>query len=606
MRKRLPLTLLLCAELTAGVLFYVALRFGRFDLGAFFYLYLLVPLAVLCIAIGIIARVNYLRRAGSHGLLLLGCIAFALPFVWLVSTSFKYEEEVFVYPPKWIPQTPGVITKSPYVTSEEFPSVSRPRQIEQTRWESLKPRVQNALWEKAFPFLRERISDAPVDSAQLRAPMVQGLWQSGSGRFADAIWSDSNAQIIAAFSKVVDREATDSTWESMYRSVEVKSPTITDIDGIERKADIAWRPAAANAKCNDSATSSRCTLSYDLAESAVAPFVATVSLPCDSDRFVSLRLPIREDRSWNRIDVAIEFAGKRYALEDELFLGQRRWQELTFKLKEKDSRDERDVGNWPIILAKNQAAAFDEPGKLQVSINIDRASAPAAAWRKYTNNYVQAYLTSGQRWRYVWNSLYLVALTVIGQLLSCSMVSYAFARIRWPGRDLLFLLLLATMMLPGQVTMVPTFLIFKSLGWYNTLKALWVPSFLGSAFFIFMMRQFMKSIPNELEEAARIDGCGFFGIYWRIILPLMKPALAAVAIFTFMGTWNEFMAPLIYINDQRLYPLSLGLFDFRTQHGAEYGMLMAASTLMTLPVIALFFLAQRYFIQGITLTGMKA
>jgi len=121
-----------------------------------------------------------------------------------------------------------------------------------------------------------------------------------------------------------------------------------------------------------------------------------------------------------------------------------------------------------------------------------------------------------------------------------------------------------------------------------------------------MMRQFMKGIPNELEEAARIDGCGFFGIYWRIVLPLMKPALAAVAIFTFMGTWNEFMGPLIYINDQRLYPLSLGLFDFRTQHGAEYGMLMAASTLMTLPVIALFFLAQRYFIQGITLTGMKA
>ena len=196
-------------------------------------------------------------------------------------------------------------------------------------------------------------------------------------------------------------------------------------------------------------------------------------------------------------------------------------------------------------------------------------------------------------------------LTIVGQVFSCSLVAYAFARLQWPGRELWFGILLATMMLPGQVTMIPVFMIFRALGWYNTLKALWVPSFFGSAFFIFMLRQFMKGIPRDLEEAAKIDGCSFFGIYWRIILPLIKPALAAVAIFTFMNTWNDFMGPLIYINDQRLYPLALGLFDFRSEHSSEYGMLMAASTLMALPVIAIFFLAQRYFIQGVTLTGMK-
>jgi len=153
--------------------------------------------------------------------------------------------------------------------------------------------------------------------------------------------------------------------------------------------------------------------------------------------------------------------------------------------------------------------------------------------------------------------------------------------------------------------MIPVFMVFRALGWYNTLKALWVPSFFGSAFFIFMLRQFMKGIPNDLEDAAKIDGCSIFGIYWRIILPLVKPALAAVCIFTFMGVWNDFMGPLIYINDQRLYPLALGLFDFRAEHGSEFGMLMAASTLMALPVVAIFFAAQRYFIQGVTLTGMK-
>jgi len=161
------------------------------------------------------------------------------------------------------------------------------------------------------------------------------------------------------------------------------------------------------------------------------------------------------------------------------------------------------------------------------------------------------------------------------------------------------------MMLPPQVTMIPVFLIFKHLGWFNTLKPLWAPSFLGSAFFIFLLRQFMKGIPTDLEDAAKIDGCSFFGIYWRIMLPLIKPALAAIAIFTFMYSWNDFMGPLIYIGDQRLYPLSLGLFIFQAAHRTEYGMLMAASTLMTLPVVVMFFLAQRYFIQGATLTGMK-
>ncbi|OQA84494.1 MAG: L-arabinose transport system permease protein AraQ [bacterium ADurb.Bin236] len=202
------------------------------------------------------------------------------------------------------------------------------------------------------------------------------------------------------------------------------------------------------------------------------------------------------------------------------------------------------------------------------------------------------------------NSLYLVVLNVLGQLFACSLVAYAFARLRFYGRDILFGILLATMMLPSQVTMIPVFLIFKSFGWYDTLKPLWVGSFFGSAFNIFLLRQFFMTIPQDLEDAAKIDGCSFFGTYWRILLPLVRPALATVAIFTFMGTWNEFMGPLIYIGSQSLTPLSLGLFMFRSEHGGEWGMMMAASTLMTLPVVVIFFFAQRYFIQGVTLTGM--
>lgn len=205
----------------------------------------------------------------------------------------------------------------------------------------------------------------------------------------------------------------------------------------------------------------------------------------------------------------------------------------------------------------------------------------------------------------LFNTLYITVLTIIGLLLSSSLGAYAFARLRWPGREAFFVILLATMMLPQAVTMLPVFLIFRWLGWIDTLRPLWVPAFMGSAFNIFLLRQFFMTVPMELEEAAKIDGANPFTTYWRIMLPLVKPALAAVTIFAFMGSWNNFMGPLIYINSPGKMPLSYALFLFQGTHGGEQGMLMAASTLVMLPVLLVFFFTQRYFIQGITLTGLK-
>jgi multiple sugar transport system permease protein len=202
-------------------------------------------------------------------------------------------------------------------------------------------------------------------------------------------------------------------------------------------------------------------------------------------------------------------------------------------------------------------------------------------------------------------SLFLVGANVLLTVFASSLVAYSFARLNWPGREFAFLLMLATMMVPGQVTMIPHFLIWKHLGAYDTLTPLWLGSAFGNAFFIFLLRQFMKGIPRDLEDAARIDGCGFLRIYWHIILPLIGPSLAAIAIFTFMGAWNDFMGPLVYLSDQRLYPLAFGLYAFSVQVGNNPALTMAASLLMTVPVIVIFFFAQRYFIQGVTLTGMK-
>lgn len=207
---------------------------------------------------------------------------------------------------------------------------------------------------------------------------------------------------------------------------------------------------------------------------------------------------------------------------------------------------------------------------------------------------------------YMKNTLFVCAVSVFGTLLSCSLVAYSFAKIRWPGRDALFLLVLATLMLPGQVTMIPVFAIFRWLGWIGSYKPLIVPSFFGSAFFIFLLRQFFLTIPQELSDAAKVDGASDLSIYRKVILPLSKPALITVGLFTFIGAWNDFLGPLLYLNDDSKYTLSLGLQQFVGQHGQEWQLLMAAATVMVVPIIMIFLVAQKYFVKGIALTGLKS
>jgi multiple sugar transport system permease protein len=208
-------------------------------------------------------------------------------------------------------------------------------------------------------------------------------------------------------------------------------------------------------------------------------------------------------------------------------------------------------------------------------------------------------------WRYLLNTSTICAAAVLGTIISCSLVAYGLARLRWPGRNLLFYIIIGTMMLPFQVTMVPVFVMFARIGLVDTLWPLIIPHFFGNAFYIFLMRQFFLTIPMELTEAARIDGCTEWDIYRRIILPLSKPVLAAVGLFAFMASWNDYMGPLIYLADEHKYTLSLGLASFSSQYGSYPGMLMAVTTVITVPIIVIFFLAQRTFIQGITLTGIK-
>jgi len=212
--------------------------------------------------------------------------------------------------------------------------------------------------------------------------------------------------------------------------------------------------------------------------------------------------------------------------------------------------------------------------------------------------------------RFFINTLWYALPATVGTIISCAIPAYGFARFRWKGRDLLFYICLGTMMIPFQVQMIPLFITFKKLGWINTYLPLVVPAFFGNAYFIFLLRQFFMTIPLELSDAARIDGCGEFGILWRVILPLARPALAVVGLFTFMSAWNDYLGPLIYLNNVKLYPVALGLQQLRANYHAAgqrlvWPYLMAASTVVIAPILVLYFFTQRTFIEGITVTGIK-
>jgi|SRR5947209_7653212 len=210
---------------------------------------------------------------------------------------------------------------------------------------------------------------------------------------------------------------------------------------------------------------------------------------------------------------------------------------------------------------------------------------------------------------YFQNTLLVTVLSVAGTMFSSSLVAYSFARLRWPGRDTIFVLVLVTLLLPGIVTFIPQYVLFSKIGWVDTFLPLIVPQWFGNAFFIFLLRQFFRGIPNELSEAARIDGAGEFRIWWQIVMPLAKPALAAVGIFSFTGAWEDYFNPLIYVGgDPNKWTLQLGLKAFESAAGGGsplWNLIMAAGLVVMIPVLIAFFIGQRYFIEGVTLTGLK-
>ncbi len=544
-----------------------------------------------------------MRRLLLHTTLIIGSIIFAFPFVWLVSTSFKADREIFADPPEWIPRLPYHVQQTPYIADREYRKMQKPRGMSRERWQLLQGELTERIWQAARPQLPD---DAlRTEQETLRRELVKGIWGKVLTETPETLWQQEDSVILDAVFDSVTQDKVNAVTELIYRGVAIGAITVQDLERNETLAEPSpelWDIEDGNVQIHKIAEVERSyvEIAADYRKSKRHTLNKQLPLPVPLERLRSITLAIRSDESYHKLRLRLESGGQVFEATKAFVLNNYLWQDVTWQLQGEMEQREREN----IRLRLTEETSDVPSGEVRIVLTLERTSYLGTLYQKSARSYFEASVFV-PFWLFIWNTVKVTALSIVAQLLSCSLVAYAFARLRWPGRDWVFLLLLSTMMLPPQVTMIPVFLIMRKLGFYNTLEPLWIGSLFGSAFYIFLLRQFFMGIPTDLEDAAKIDGCSFLGIYWRIMLPLIKPALAAIAIFQFMGSWNDFMGPLIYISERELTTLSLGLQLFQSAHSSEYGMMMATSTVMTFPVIAVFFFAQKYFIQGVTLTGMK-
>ena len=545
-----------------------------------------------------------IRRVLIYGALFIGALIFAWPFFWMAAVSAKLDREMFGEA-RMLPERPIPRLQSPYVDDRIYVGVSGPRS------EETLPIIEQHLrrLDIAWP--------ADLDRETLITHTARGVYKRLLTTVPNETWDAPLEQLRASITGAVqpplaseiarDLRRVFSVGQLRARSLDLQEDLLVAPDNVAN----AWRVEGARAELLQAGTAEEpfAELKYDFSSGDAVRLTQTFTTSFPVDRLYRLQMSLRYDNTWHAVRMYVEKNGVRYRAARDLESSDYNWVLNTWQERGPDDQLTK-IRTWTLLEPVKASGLIEsDPHKLKITLELERVGALGAWWSKIRRNY-RLTLDHIPFWRYVATSLFLVILNLVGTLLSCSLVAYSFARLQWPGREVCFALLLATMMLPVQVTMIPQFLIMQKLGWYNTLQPLWIASFVAPAFYVFLLRQFLKGIPRDLEDAARLDGCGFFRIYWHIMLPLVKPTLAAIAIFTFLGTWNEFMGPLIYVNDARLYPLSFGLYSFQVQvsnpgTSKGMGMLMAASLMMMLPVIAIFFFAQRYFLRGVTLTGMK-
>jgi multiple sugar transport system permease protein len=459
----------------------------------------------------------------------------------------------------------------------------------------------------------------PVDADAHRASAAAVLVNDCVAKIDRRLWTQDEQHLVDEFKSLITQSTIANSLSNSVAVLQLSTLQLRTLDlhiynltvGEQFAAD--WQVESGPGRLVKSGGET--LLSYDFPTPESDPVVLRYDfhLPAGMKAadLYKLILSVGADNSWHRVGVTLDLGGQRWVSDEDSYIAQFRSLSMMFQPPTFDDSEMR-AKLWVSLkrMGEPQVVASDDgavPATLRVFLKP--SSTLQANWGKALRNYELA-IHSVPFWRYFANSFALVVLCVAGSLFSASFVAYAFARLHWPGRSFAFLILLGVMMLPAQVTMIPSFILWRTLHWYNTLNPLWVPAFFGNAFFVFLMTQQMRTIPRELEEAARIDGLNAVQSWYYIILPNVTPTLTAIALLSFTGAWNDFMGPLIYLRDQTHFPLSMGLYGLNLMRASgdptyTWSVVMAGNVLMTVPVILVFFLFQRYFVQGMTFSGLK-
>ncbi len=557
------------------------------------------------------------------GYLLLVAAAFCtmIPLLWLLTSSFKTANEIFAVPIQWFPSLPPRVASSPYVLKDAYPKIEKPMVVDETTWEGLQTELTQAIWTKAQSHIAANAQFSNyVPSEELQTEITEGLWQQLVTTLPDEVWHGTVVSVVTAVQDAVIPEAVDTIWGSVYREVGIGTLLIEDIDFNRTPIEaVKWETASGTGTQirPSEDTQAVANLSYNFQDSDTFHITTTIPTPVPVERIRRLTLPIRGDASYHRLSLTVSvlqsgeatnnaLSGITYQPTRPFVLESALWKGAAWRLHGIPGELESSQITMQQMETDNAVQSKVEAGagsQLRLHLTIHQPSYLSIVWDKLTSNYRNLWKTVPYN-RYFINSVFIATASTLLTLFFCSLGGYAFAKYQFRGQKILFGILLASMMVPFQVLLVPLFGLMYDIGWLNSYKAIVIPFSVG-AFGVFLMRQFIVTIPSELLDAARIDGCSEFGIYYRIVLPIIKPALGALTIYSFLGSWNGYLWPLIILRDEAKYTLPIGLANLVGIYRQDYGMLMAGTLLSLMPIVILFLAMQREFVQGITLGSVK-
>ena len=558
------------------------------------------------------------RRVGTKifrgtGYLLLVAAAFCtmIPLLWLLTSSFKTANEIFAVPIQWFPSLPPRVASSPYIVEKAYRNIERPKAVDETTWQTLAPQLTQVVWTRAKTYIAANAQlSNHVPSEALQTEIIEGLWQQLVASLPKEVWSNPTPAIIAAVQEAIIPEAIDTIWSSVYREVAVGKLQIEDLDFNRTPIEsVSWEANTGTRIRPSADPQTVANVSYEFRDNSTVSIAATIRSPMPVEQIRRLILPIRGDATYHHLDLTVAVGNPRgiiYQPTRPFVLESALWKDVIWRLHGTPGELEASHITMQQVKADNTTqptAEIRTGNQLLLQLTIHQPSYPSIVWDKLTSNYRNLWKTVPYN-RYFINSVFIATASTLLTLFFCSLGGYAFAKYQFRGQKILFGILLASMMVPFQVLLVPLFGLMYDIGWLNSYKAIIIPFSVG-AFGIFLMRQFIVTIPTELLDAARIDGCSEFGIYYRIVLPIIKPALGALTIYSFLGSWNGYLWPLIILRDEAKYTLPIGLANLVGIYRQDYGMLMAGTLLSLMPIVILFLAMQREFVQGITLGGVK-